>query len=233
MTTFEANNLTEYLQAMEESALEIQGKVKGASHASLCGLVLDRGRPFESLPLTDAEVTWLFKLIDEYRSKFPIKHCYSNSQGLLLFNTGLNEQADDHELRYVEGYAVGVIPIPHAWLSLNGKVVDLTMRLKKPWTRRSKVKKGRLKDRVLGEFPTLEREYYGIELPTRLIHERIARTQEYGSLIDDWMSGFPLLFMDESGWSDEDQQEESTDGTKDEQQAEPEPSEEPSVGGSS
>ncbi len=60
------SSLVEYFEIVEEATREAGNRLKGASHASLCGMVLDRGRAFESTPLTDAEVGWLFKLIDDH-----------------------------------------------------------------------------------------------------------------------------------------------------------------------
>ena len=115
------------------------------------GWIAEHGMPFESEPLTHDEMRWLFETLDAEGSRYPIKQCFSNSQLVLLHADVWGDSR--HELVYAEGYAQSVIPVHHGWLLLNGKVIDLTMRLSGPLKRTSPVKKARLRNRVLGEFP--------------------------------------------------------------------------------
>jgi hypothetical protein len=49
----------------------------------------------------------------------PPKHCYQNSYRLAAHHPG--------RFFYVEGYALGVIPVPHAWcVDRAGRVIDCT-----------------------------------------------------------------------------------------------------------
>jgi hypothetical protein len=191
-------DLGRYLSASEAMMVETARKpVEGAKHHTLYGYVHELGHAFESQALTDDEMAWLFELIDGYRGRFPIKQCFSNAQRLLAhYDTVsmLKEDKPPHELTYVEGYAVSFFPLHHGWLTLNGKVVDLTLRLQKEelFSRKSMVCRRRLRDRVLGEFHA-PRQYYGVELTMQQIRDRTMRTGSWGTLLDEWESGWPLL----------------------------------------
>lgn len=168
----------------------------GFAYASMEEYVLREGSDFVSEPLTDAEMRWIFAAIGDTR--FQIKQCYYNAQRLLT-HASFQSNPDGHELRYVEGYASGLIPCLHGWLSLNGKVVDLTMRLRNKLPRRkSTVGRRRLQNRVLGEFPADDRQYRGVTFETDFVHARIVRTGMMGTLIDDWENGYPLLKLKEA-----------------------------------
>jgi hypothetical protein len=99
---------------------------------------------------------------------------------------------NQYELRYVEGYAMSIIPVMHGWLTLNGKVVDLTMRLRSRQKRQSPVHQRRLQDRVLGEFPE-SREYYGVTFDTDHVQREMISSGLARTLIDDWENEWPLL----------------------------------------
>ncbi len=77
------------------------------------------GKVFESQSLTDAETAYLKNALAKHRGeRFPLGNCFENALRLSRRTPGLN---------YVVGVATlsGVLA-PHAWVSLNGKVVDLT-----------------------------------------------------------------------------------------------------------
>ena len=182
--------LREYLEADVAMRRRISPEpMEGYRYASMAEYVLQEGEDFAPAPLTDSEAGWIFGLIESFR--FPVKQCYANSQRVVTF-TGLSPNPDGHELRYVEGYGLGMIPVLHGWLSLNGKVVDLTMRLQEGISRRSRVYRRRLRDRVLGEFPE-GRGYRGVTFETDYVLRRIVETGLMGTLIDDWQNGYPLL----------------------------------------
>lgn len=182
--------MLDYLNAMVTMRKRMHSTPDGFAYSCMEDYVLREGQDFASEPLTDSEMSWLFALIGD--SRFQIKQCYYNSQRLLVY-TGHVHNPDGHELRYVEGYALGVIPMLHGWLSLNGKVVDLTMRLRSKLRRQSCVGRRRLQDRVLGEFPSDERQYRGVTFETDFVLARVVATGMMGTLIDDWQNGYPLL----------------------------------------
>lgn len=53
-----------------------------------------------------------------------LKECYVNSQKMMV---GVHHHDLDLDLEYHEGYAIGIIPFEHAWLTWCGEVVDLTL----------------------------------------------------------------------------------------------------------
>jgi len=154
----------------------------GYQYNSFYDFVLKRGQLFESQPLTREERALLFETLDRMCCRFPIQMCYANSISLVLA---------DPRFVYTEGYfaqeRIGPgFPIMHGWATLNGKVIDLTARLNVP--RRS----GRLRDRVLGEFPE-KREYFGVPIGREYMMRSAFDPKFTGSIIDDWQRGFPAL----------------------------------------
>ena len=93
-------------------------------------------------------------------SHFPEEHGYRNCQKITL---GL-ESTPEVTLRYAEGYfGMGWgIGIDHAWLTLNGKVVDPSIRLMGH------------SGPLLGTFPE-ELEYFGVDAPRRVLSHSQAR----------------------------------------------------------
>ena len=141
--------------------------------------VLDRGCPYgSSSPLTPEELNAVLSVAGGRRWR--IKECFHNAQMLAAMDIS-------GRLKYVEGYAIGhLVPVLHAWVSVNGKVVDLTWRLE---SRR----RGSFGDRILGVIPE-DRAYYGVEFgDTDLIRKRILSTGFANPMIDDWQAGYPLL----------------------------------------
>jgi hypothetical protein len=140
--------------------------------------VLQHGQPFTSQPLTKEE--WQHVARVAGRKHYPIKQCFANSQQLAIDDLS-------GQIQYAEGYCFNMIPVLHGWNVLNGKVIDLTMRLfHDPYPRK------KWPDLCIGEFPQ-EREYFGQIFPLEQVADFITRTQCWGSLIDDWKGGYPLL----------------------------------------
>jgi hypothetical protein len=80
------------------------------------------------------------------------KECYYNAQLMAL----------DFDMKYYEGYAVsGQLPLPveHAWLVSNGRVIDITWHdLSKP-------------------------DYFGLEIPKEFIQKHILNTEKAEQLL--------------------------------------------------
>ncbi len=53
-----------------------------------------------------------------------LKCCYENSARLVMTACGTEYES---RLRYCEGWASTIIPIAHAWLTLDDEIVDLTL----------------------------------------------------------------------------------------------------------
>jgi len=173
---------------MVEMRKRMQEKMhSGYAYWSMEDYALQNGESFISQPLTDDEIKWIFKIIGGQR--FAVKQCFYNSQTLLMSAMFHDFR---HELRYVEGYANSVIPIQHGWLTINGKVVDLTMRMQENLKRRSPVHRNRLRNRVLGEFPE-DREYFGVTFSTDHVRQEMVTSGLARALIDDWQNQWPLL----------------------------------------
>ena len=141
--------------------------------------VLREGRPFRSQPLTRDERAH----IDQYRwRRHQPKACYHNAQLMAM----TMPPADGMSVLYSEGFVTigSSYGIPHAWVSLNGKVIDTTLRL--PAEPRNS------NSRIFGLIPE-GWHYYGVEFqPIDCIHSvDVHRTMT--PLIDDWECHWPLL----------------------------------------
>lgn len=150
-------------------------------YAGLEDYILTKGHLYESQPLTASEVAFVKAV--RARGRYPIKECFSNSQRVVLdflFQTmpaGIN-------VKYAEGYALRhdlPLAVHHAWLDLNGKVVDLTMR--------KKFGKGSLLG--VGAFAGVD--YWGVAFSMGEVRKRAAETGSYGTLLDDWERGHPYM----------------------------------------
>jgi len=114
---------------------------KGRHYINLMDFVLDQGTEFSSAPLTDDEHNLVVQAADRYGRPFNQMRCYHNA-----FVMALNDP--NHSLRYCEGYfTTGSFPFHHAWVTLNGKVVDVTCR------KNNGSRGKRLGRNVLGEIP--------------------------------------------------------------------------------
>ncbi len=148
------------------------------AHTSLSAYVLAHGRVEKSQALVRDELAYLTTCVGS--SVFPIKQCFANAQKLVMDSQYVVGR--EHKLYYVEGYVVRIglgIPIQHGWAVLNGKVIDVTMRLEKPRPR------GKLRDRV-----------FGVTFNTTYLQKHAFKIKGFSPLIDDWQDGWPLLKND-------------------------------------
>ena len=174
------SRIVQHLQAMVKLMEGHEGI--SARFPSVSHYLLANGRTFESAPLSAEELAWTAQL--GWRRHQP-RQCYRNAQVTAL--TVL--PPDGMSLHYVEGFIMPAgppIPVEHAWLSLNGKVIDTTLRPNDD--------KG---CRVFGTIPE-GWEYYGVEMPVDVCQHVPDRHKRHISLIDDIECRWPLL--KETGW---------------------------------
>lgn len=112
-------------------------------------LILDRGRHYDGAPRPKG------------MRKQQNKQCFRNTLRLCQIRPGL---------RYVEGYACGIIPVQHAWaIDEDDRVIDLT------WDKPE------------------EASYYGLVIPTSVACRLAIKHGCYGVLGSDYRLGAPLL----------------------------------------
>jgi len=73
-------------------------------------------------------------------------------------------------------------PIPHAWVTISGKVVDLTAEAVARWRKRQ------------GITPSDYDYNQGVEIEWKAVSENMKRTSEYGPVID-WDAKFRAEFF--------------------------------------
>jgi hypothetical protein len=99
-------------------------------------------------------------------------------------------------VKYHEGYVfTGIMPILHAWITLDDKIVDVTLSTDPESTQRffdGESPQEDLMDRVLGVIPD-EWEYIGVPMENRYVIDTMLANMESRSLIDNWQDGWPLL----------------------------------------
>lgn len=157
---------------------------KGYSYYCFEDLVQDRGVHFTlSLPLNAYEREVL-DTAAYHLEEFVQRQCYYNAQSLVLADTS-------QHLRYFEGYAQGnaYIPVLHAWVVLNGKVIDVT------WRTEVETLDEFYADRLLGEIPK-GWNYVGIEFTREELQDLWKRTKQSRSMIDNWWEGYPALKLE-------------------------------------
>ena len=153
-------------------------------YKSMEEFVLLNGQEFKPQPLSEEERTFVVGLIEKDYIDCKVKECFTNSQKIATSND---------KILYVEGFALpeNLIPVLHSWNLINGKVIDLTWCNDGDLIDKSESHWKKRKDNIiLGDF---KGEYFGVIIPTKLVNKKIIKTETFGSIIDDWENGFPLL----------------------------------------
>jgi hypothetical protein len=134
--------------------------------------IMQHGKHYISQTLTKEESNYLKKIYYETK-RYKMKQCFYNAQSLSQFS--------GDKIKYIEGYLYsGIIPIEHAWNTLNGKVLDFTM---------SHANDGKP---ILGIIPA-GWDYFGVDLPVKMITKYWAEHGTSDSMIGNWMEDYPLL----------------------------------------
>jgi len=122
-------------------------------------------------PLTRREREYIERLMSQYGGSraFRIKQCWWNAQTLTLCDT-------ERRLRYWEGLLDQAIP--HAWVTINGKVVDATYE---PYKRTLK-RRGRCE-------PVEVPHYLGVRIDRRIMYRDMFNLGE--SILE---KGYPVFF---------------------------------------
>jgi len=173
---FRSERIKQYLEAMvefQEASKKTLKKLNYRYH-SVEDYVLRQGKQFESIPLTSDErkaVDTILSYLIKTGRKPRRGECFLNS---FRFLTNLHRVPEPFVWKYVEGYEWTVaLPIYHAWVSLNGKVVDSTLG-------------------YYGEFPERE-EYFGVEFLPETYIDYVVEHREARALIDNHWERWPLL----------------------------------------
>jgi hypothetical protein len=112
-------------------------------------LILDQGKPYQGAPRPKGV------------RKRKDRECFRNTVLLVQSRP---------DLRYVEGYAAGIIPVQHAWaIDQDDRVVDPTWREPE------------------------ESVYFGIVIPLETVYRLTIKHGVYGVLGNDYLLGAPLL----------------------------------------
>lgn len=143
------NNVEQYLLATTELLIG-SGVSKVGNYHSIMEFVYKNGQHFHRIGKRP-------RTLRKGRNHY----CFANATRLAL-------DWPDH-LVYCEGYALGIIPVHHAWcVTRRGTVIDPT------WNDAN------------------QHQYYGVPINVSYLRESIRKYGVYG-VIDLWKEGFPIL----------------------------------------
>ena len=126
------------------------------------------GHAFSHEPFTSHEISTIYACLPPMR--FRTKECYMNAVNIASYSR-------KKPFTYCEGYAVGtLIPVQHAWVSLNGKPIDVTWPIDFKKLRPPKGI-GKIAERVF--FNQQNGSYFGIEVPLKVLTKHILEREVY------------------------------------------------------
>ena len=190
--------MKEYLQMMAMS----QTKHNSFGRISLIPkeqYVLDNGRIMTSESLDEEQKEIVVRLSNAFESQ--AKQCFFNSMFMCMASIWDSELHP--RLKYCEGFVECKSPFPvhHAWITLDGLVVDLTLTTTKYTLEQlaswqdygvSLPRNEDFSDRILGDIPE-GWEYFGVEFDAKKVGQQFVERGSSFSLIDDWEKQWPLL----------------------------------------
>ncbi len=184
-------------------------------HSTVYALLLAEGQEYDNHePFTPEERGNIHTLLEAMgRPRFKSGDCFFNAWTLAEWASPegiLGRRGRQNSLvpavQYVEGYAVhSAVPVLHAWVTLNGKVLDLT------WMPHGVADEGlgsfdarhkrhnrtyapqRLIDRSQQLVLADGAEYWGIAVPLSEMRRHLVSVGRYSPIIDDYANDFPLL----------------------------------------
>lgn len=156
----------------------------------------ENGESSVSQVLTQDEHEYVKYLTATFDAK--AKQCFYNAQMMCLMAGSL-----DADVKYVEGYvkSAGPIPVHHAWIEVNAKLVDVTLvttqysmeQLEEFMNIGIELPRAvDLSDRILGVIPE-GWEYYGVKFDAEEIAQDFISKGKSFSKIDDWENDWPLI----------------------------------------
>lgn len=164
MRTNIISNIREFLQMEVDMLKTMRNLHRIHGYLSMSDFLLQHGRNFEPAPLPDDV------------KKGRAKECYCNAANIVI--------DEPERFIYCEGYAVGVIPVMHAFcIDVEGRVVDPT------WYGKSE----------RGRTPTLGTEYFGIAIKKDYLVKTLIKNERYG-VIDQWQAEWPIMRDDPKLW---------------------------------
>ncbi len=190
-TATKAEYLQDYLEKLASMMRKARATSKGLTdwkYLSTEELVLKEGKLLSDETFTEEEEKALLRLFKAAPGPYKTKQCYYNAM-LLIFE----DEMIDIKLVYTEGYASGhVIPAIHAWVTLNGKPVDVTWGEDMVGNGHNRVRSPkRMLERV--KYKLKRCRYWGFGCPRGVVMKRVVDTGRSPSMIDDWENGNPLL----------------------------------------
>lgn len=175
--------LKTYLETMAEGIK----KMRPEQPKSFEGVVLEHGNEFSDEPFTKEEEALIEKLFEGVPCE--MKQCFHSNQTALLRNT-YNDLFD--QFQYHEGYvAAAIVPVLHAFVTINNKVVDVTLRNHDDYTEDMMTRVRENRKRY---------DYIGIPFKNKRVIDEVIDRGESFSVIDDWKTGFPMLTGKEDEW---------------------------------
>ena len=133
----------------------------GKHPGGVFGFLTEHGREYQFRPLPD-----------DVRAG-PPQACFETCQCLA---------ADFERFTYCEGYAAGIIPVLHAWVTdASGYVIDPT------WTGGK------------GRAP-MGSQYFGVAIRTAYVIQHMISTGHHRPILDDWSRDYPILRARVEDW---------------------------------
>ena len=138
--------------------------------------LLDKGKYFNiesSKKLSDEQYDYLMEITSGINCN--AKECFYNAQMMTL-----EDSYRSNRVKYHEGqFFFGLIPLAHAWITLDDIIVDVTILKDMD----KKTRQEDLKDRILGVVPE-ELEYMGVEIDSEFVIKNMMDTGWALSLLE-------------------------------------------------